>query len=189
MGMASAAISGGLSIKSAREQMAFQLRMDSTKYQRGMADMRKAGLNPILAYQQGGAGGASGAGFSYPDSGGGPISGALTTAAAYQQYKNLRSEGGRIDAQTGETITRSASNVAGAELNSALAAKARSDAIAAGHGAKVKEAEAIRSELGKNVSETPYVGQGLEYLQRTIEALRGSTRINPPTSGRKQKGK
>ena len=49
------------SAEQASRQMDFQERMRETQYQTAVRDMKNAGLNPMLAYQQGGAGTPSGA--------------------------------------------------------------------------------------------------------------------------------
>lgn len=63
------------------KQMEFQRQMSDTQYQRGMADMRTAGLNPMLAYNQGGASSPSGSSWTaQPIVGNNDIAGSINTA-------------------------------------------------------------------------------------------------------------
>jgi hypothetical protein len=72
--------------KSAIRQMAFQERMSNTAYQRAVADMRKAEINPIMASKLGGASTPTGAMAPVPDFGniGSKAISAMSTAKQMQ---------------------------------------------------------------------------------------------------------
>lgn len=187
--LAGAAIAGGLSLiggrernraqrEMAREQMAFQERMSNTAYQRAVEDMRLAGINPILAYQQGGASSPGGAMAQIQDVISPAVSSAKHAARLAQEVRNMRAVEDRDRSQA--NTTRILGHVASEDIlnrqEERKVIKHQGELTAA----QLQMTRAMLPEARNRarVASTRY-GRGMTYLQRLREAIFGGGIISP----------
>lgn len=108
-------------LASTKEQMEFQERMSSTAYQRATKDMSAAGLNPMLAFSQGGASTPGGASVKLENPAAVGMGSAAQAASVASSLQAMQASQANIE-QVRATTDKIRSETIDTSINSAAAA-------------------------------------------------------------------
>lgn len=162
-------------------QQAFQQYNSNTSYQRAVADMKAAGLNPMLAYSQGGASVPSGSVAPVVNALDLGVTSARQSAALRSSVSTQASQRELVKAQVGQTLANTDTARSQADLNRANQAKAVADTALSATNAKsvalnntlkattlqaaINEQNAAKSWWGRNVA--PYMPDLLSHTAKS----------------------
>jgi len=166
---------GQASQASAKQQMKFQERMSNTSFQRGMKDLEKAGLNPILAAKIGGASTPQGAGYQVPNIGEAMASGAHSAGSLQQMFagtektkeetKNVPKTGDLLAQQMRTAQAQAAALHAQARNYNFNSAKSQAETTNIEKTNKIMDQAVASSKIESEIDQTDF-GKVMRYLNR-----------------------
>lgn len=153
----------------ARGQRDWQQYMSNTSYQRAVKDLMQAGLNPMLAYMQGGASTPGGGMASSSNPGGATASGPSAAAAANPMLANKAA----IGTQSALAAAQQAQTMAAAENMRADADLKRSQADL-NRGATTEE---LKSRSALQQVQAALTSENIEHVKNAIQKLVAEYRL------------
>lgn len=164
------------SAREAQKSRDWQTDMSNSAYQRATQDMRAAGLNPMLAYKQGGASTPSGATAQQSD----VLTPAVNTAQAarrlHAEIKNLQEQNENIRSSTAANEAQARNYDSQSALNKVMAAKGVYDAQQSATNAKLLDYSLPAAETESAIEQSFY-GKGVRWSRPGLGLL--ADIINP----------
>jgi hypothetical protein len=156
------------------KQLAFQKESAQKSYQWATQDMKKAGINPMLAYQQGGSSALSGSNYTPQNAAGAGVSSATAADTVLANLQNLQEQNKNLQAQNAKIQSDT-------KLNSAYEKTAMADAAL--KATTAKQIETQTQLIGKDITrakhhqaaDKTYLGKATNYLGRWWNNLGGSS--------------
>ncbi len=167
--------------RAAEAQMAFQRESFQNRYQWTMDDMRKAGLNPILAYKQGGGGTLGGSSYSPVNVGAAAVTGGAAGVQSALASRRQDTELKQIRAQTDNIKVDATKKAIEGETSAWLQNKLRNEIKLLKQDFEIRKADVASAKATKQF----YEGEG-GNLMRKIELIMRSLGVKSAIPARRR---